>query len=48
MVFTGDCYGNGEGLGAAYGDAIKTFAQSSHKYADYLMPPPSPVRDAAR
>ena len=37
MVFTGDCYGNGEGLGAASGDRIKMFAQSSQKFADYLL-----------
>ncbi len=37
MVFTGDCYGNGEGLGAASGDMIKTFAQSSQRFADYIL-----------
>ncbi len=37
MIFTGDCYGNGEGLGAGSADSIKTFAQSSQKFADYLL-----------
>ena len=37
MVFTGDCYGNGEGLGARSGDRIRIFAQSSRKFADYLL-----------
>ena len=37
MVFTGDCYGNGEGLGAASGDMIRTFAQSSQKFEDYIL-----------
>ena len=37
MVFTGDCYGNGEGLGAASGDRIRMFAQSSQKFEDYIL-----------
>jgi glyoxylase-like metal-dependent hydrolase (beta-lactamase superfamily II) len=37
MLFSGDCFGNGEGLGMSTGERIKMFAQDSQRMADYVL-----------
>ena len=37
MIFTGDCFGNGEGLGMSTGERVKLFAQDSERLVDYLL-----------
>jgi glyoxylase-like metal-dependent hydrolase (beta-lactamase superfamily II) len=37
MLFTGDCFGNGEGLGMSTGPKIKDFAVDSERLVDYAL-----------
>jgi glyoxylase-like metal-dependent hydrolase (beta-lactamase superfamily II) len=37
MLITGDCFGNGEGLGMSSGERLKNFAEDTQKLADYIM-----------
>jgi glyoxylase-like metal-dependent hydrolase (beta-lactamase superfamily II) len=37
MFFTGDCFGNGEGLGMSTGPRIKDFAVDSERMVDYIL-----------